>query len=133
MEHVLVLRHLREHRRLHAAVRNAVGRAAHDERAPARPVDPRAHAAADRGVPHGAGRLRLTAFGSVRRDVLGGPLELVRAPLSVPLLEIGRRRGQKGRIRDVVVLPRPGDPSDRAGHAVPRRRDVVQPCGKRLR
>ncbi len=152
VEHVLVLRDVRQHRRLDAGRHSRSvplpGLGRHGNRpalgqSDGQPGDP--HRAGPLGAVraqlpgaggyHVAGELRLDdrlpPDGGVRR----GPLELVRAPQPAPLLEARARRGrrhrdrsrQAGGLRDVVDLPRDAEPPHGAVHALPGRGRLPQP------
>ena len=117
LEHVLVLRHLREPRRLDARLR--APSTAVDARA--RPVDPLAPARHRRATSPTRSRASTRSRGAQALDALRRrPLELVRAPLAAALLEVGRPR----RARDAARVPHDGRAAARAVLPVRRRRAV---------
>ncbi len=114
LEHVRLLRALRERQR-----RRAGGRRAGERSGPLGAVAARG----DGGDGHRApGRLRRHPRRPGDRGVRRRPLELVRPPLAPALL--GRR---PGRVRDAAHVPGDGHAAARAVHAVHRRRDLRQP------
>ena len=122
LEHLLVLHHLREPRRVGAAVGAAAGADARHGPLGALPPaqhDPRGH----RGV---RGLRRATRDPGPRR-VRRRPLELVRPAQPAPFLEGGRRHRARGAPR----VPARRRPAARTGVPVRRRRAVPQPCPHR--
>ncbi len=132
LEHVLVLRHVREHRGLHARLRAARDRARPGGGAAARPLARRAHPVARRRVPRGARHVGVAARRARVRDVHRRPLELVRAPVADALLALRRPGRHARRLRGALVRARAGAAVRLAGDAVPDRRDVAEPRPRRL-
>ncbi len=117
LEHLRLLRPLRQRQRRHGAQRAGDG---------ARPLGALAPAGDGRGGARAARRLRRHARRPRDRGLHRRPLQLVRAALAPALL--GRR---PGRLRDAPHLPRHGREAARPVHAVHRRRDLRQPRRRR--
>ena len=130
LEHLRLLCHLRQHRRL-AAVR--LGRSRSGRAARPRPLDPQ-RTARDHPARHGGARRlrrhrRRARAGALRRR----PQQLVRAPQPSPLLVLGARRrsrrsGCQGRrLRDALRRADHARPPARSPHALPGGGNLAQP------
>ena len=125
LEHLLVLRHLRQHRRLRSGQRTSRGRT-HRTR-PLGALGAARHRAQGHGRPR---RLRAARRRAPDRGAGRPALELVRAAQPAALLEVGRLGGHAGGAAHALRVPDDDRAAARPVHAVPRRGAAPQPRGR---